>query len=508
MAVRRKRLVWLMVLAASIYGAVIVMRDNWKHYNENPTVIVIQKNYREWNITFPAATFCFMNNLNRTRAKQFIYETWNVESNAKNKNAKENVSPNKSNSFDSTQLMLSVTNATTNSKTNNSNINQTDDKERISKYRYYLNFLRNLVNTTYETLNVFEQYTKDETLLNLNITKTILRVMRVYNQNFSFYAKEFEDRQFFLTPMEMGMCYTHGGKLADYISLDRSKIKETFQLSSCNFANTLCYAKTEGTPSDVRYYIHSPYEIPDISSPWFIVRKRTSRDVTFTILETTASSDLYDLTPSQRKCRFMFEPTAPHMQVYSYNLCRMQCRKEIAFKLCGCAPYFYMKEDYIPVCGIRGLACLSQYAQMLILLKTDKGKHLQCTCLPQCIDQKYFLDKDVTSYWLIRNCFFLFSSTGEKTLRLEEKVSSPIEVDGATDRGTRVPKAPGSNSSGKFFRKDGKKPSLEREKYPSQLLPSLFNVRFRWAIEKYNKIRLQRDEIFSFEDLIGNEVFL
>lgn len=63
-----------MVLAASIYGAVIVMRDNWKHYNENPTVIVIQKNYREWNITFPAATFCFMNNLNRTRAKQFIYE--------------------------------------------------------------------------------------------------------------------------------------------------------------------------------------------------------------------------------------------------------------------------------------------------------------------------------------------------------------------------------------------------------------------------------------------------
>lgn len=74
--------------------------------------------------------------------------------------------------------MLSVTNATTNSKTNNSNINQTDDKERISKYRYYLNFLRNLVNTTYETLNVFEQYTKDETLLNLNITKTILRVKK------------------------------------------------------------------------------------------------------------------------------------------------------------------------------------------------------------------------------------------------------------------------------------------------------------------------------------------
>ncbi len=76
------------------------------------------------------------------------------------------------------------------------------------------------------------------------------------------------------------------------------------------------------------------------------------RDVTFTVLETTVSPEIYDLSPSQRKCRFMLEPAVPHMQVYSFNLCRMQCRKEIAYRLCGCAPYFYVKE------GMRKYLCL------------------------------------------------------------------------------------------------------------------------------------------------------
>ena len=43
--------------------------------------------------------------------------------------------------------------------------------------------------------------------------------MREYTQNSTFYTDDFNDREFFLTPTEMGMCYVHGGKLADYITL-------------------------------------------------------------------------------------------------------------------------------------------------------------------------------------------------------------------------------------------------------------------------------------------------
>lgn len=35
----------------------------------------------------------------------------------------------------------------------------------------------------------------------------------------TFYTKDFHNRDFYLTPTEMGMCYVHGGKLADYVTL-------------------------------------------------------------------------------------------------------------------------------------------------------------------------------------------------------------------------------------------------------------------------------------------------
>lgn len=65
---------WLLVLMASTYGTIKLIDNNWRRYNENPTVIAIQKNYREWSVTFPAATFCFIDNLDVSRAKQFIFK--------------------------------------------------------------------------------------------------------------------------------------------------------------------------------------------------------------------------------------------------------------------------------------------------------------------------------------------------------------------------------------------------------------------------------------------------
>lgn len=43
-----------------------------------------------------------------------------------------------------------------------------------------------------------------------------------------------------------------------------------------------------------------------------------------------------------RKCRLEHEaePLAAS-PIYSYNLCRSQCRFRMAMKECGCIPYFY-----------------------------------------------------------------------------------------------------------------------------------------------------------------------
>lgn len=46
-----------------------------------------------------------------------------------------------------------------------------------SKYRYYKIFLQRLVNQTYENMKLFKLYTSDDTLRDLNIPKTILKVI-------------------------------------------------------------------------------------------------------------------------------------------------------------------------------------------------------------------------------------------------------------------------------------------------------------------------------------------
>lgn len=59
---------------------------------------------------------------------------------------------------------------------------------------------------------------------------------------------------------------------------------------------------------------------------------------------------------------------------------------------------FSFVVDLIPVCGVKGLACLSQYSQMLITLRTKKGK-LSCNCLPQCKDIRYTVDSETVRSW-------------------------------------------------------------------------------------------------------------
>lgn len=47
------------------------------------------------------------------------------------------------------------------------------------KYYYYFNFLKNIVNSTYENLEVFQRYADDETVNQLDVEKTIMAVMSV-----------------------------------------------------------------------------------------------------------------------------------------------------------------------------------------------------------------------------------------------------------------------------------------------------------------------------------------
>lgn len=54
------------------------------------------------------------------------------------------------------------------------------------------------------------------------------------------------------------------------------------------------------------------------------------------------------LSPSQRKCRLETESEELlTSSIYSFNLCRSQCRFRMALRECKCIPYFYRNVGMI-----------------------------------------------------------------------------------------------------------------------------------------------------------------
>lgn len=147
------------------------------------------------------------------------------------------------------------------------------------------------------------------------------------------------------------------------------------------------------------------------------------------------------LKPSQRNCRLGYESeTLLTSSVYSFNLCRSQCRFKIALKECGCIPYFYRNigglnrrscwyavceviESFTdkngkkyPICGPLGMNCLGKIkgessenvyltckmlnwwiSDEIVSLKSSKKK-IECDCMPNCDNSNFFI-QSIVSIW-------------------------------------------------------------------------------------------------------------
>lgn len=68
------RLFWAAVFTVAAANAMLLVLGSWERYNENPTVVSLEKDYREWNTLFPAITMCYLDSVNQTRAEEEIHK--------------------------------------------------------------------------------------------------------------------------------------------------------------------------------------------------------------------------------------------------------------------------------------------------------------------------------------------------------------------------------------------------------------------------------------------------
>ncbi|XP_060525278.1 sodium channel protein Nach-like [Cylas formicarius] len=342
-----ERVCWILIILAAAGYAIFLIRTNWTHFSDHPTVVSIKKDFRNWENAFPAATACFLNRVDDDKASQLIRRLWNVSS-------------------------------------------------THPKYLYYLDFIQILANISFENMFALKKFGNDPSLNRVDMTEIVTQVHPdIRGTLVTFQTESRTEWQLVLT--EIGLCFTVNSKFAWLLSPNDTLHSHKYaNILHCPYLNGLCYARYDSDPTlPLNYYIHSNLDIihATTESP-LTVFESEELEVNYELMETTSSPNIRYLTPFQRKCRFDDEPITKNVPVYSSTVCYTICRYQLAMNRCGCKPFFYIFLEG-KICDIDGLICLARYSN---LFKAAITKN-ECQCPQPCHHILYLKESSKLTRW-------------------------------------------------------------------------------------------------------------
>ncbi|XP_066246989.1 acid-sensing ion channel 5-like [Euwallacea similis] len=324
-----ERLLWLLILTGATFLGYYFVKSSVDHYFANPTVVTIEKDFRNWENPFPAVTACYVERVDLEKAQDYIQMTWGI--------------------------------------TNTS-----------SDFNHYLDFVKVVSNLTYATLHTLDKFKSNRTLNSTDWLSLIKYVHPTLNGALvTFQTKSKPDWEFAIT--ELGLCFTLNSRFTQLLSPEKKSLKS--ENLKCHYLNGLCYARYDSNRDmPLFYHVHSPLEVIHATSESPILLGRSQEyEINYKLAETYSLGDIRYLSPQQRKCRFEDEPLSDQIPAYSIGLCFMECRYRLAMERCGCRPFFYNflegKE-----CNMEGLLCLSKISQMFYQSAEETG----CNCPQPC----------------------------------------------------------------------------------------------------------------------------
>ncbi|CAH0403916.1 unnamed protein product [Chilo suppressalis] len=293
-----ERILWFALTLSAFFGAVYCGISQWSRYNSDPVVVAMQRDYRRWWSAFPAITACFMDRIDPERARGVIENNWNVT--------------------------------------------EESDPER---YDYYQGFLDLITDVSFRTnLQNFWKYQNDESVRGIDLMEL---AMSVHPMNMlKVVVSSANGENMYWTPVmtEVGICLAFNSLYAKYQYIEEDDLWKSPHLQQFHYLSGQCYIRVISLSKSVRYFIHSPYEIPTaISNPTGEVSPGDELVIDFKEVEILASEALRQLRPDQRRCRYSDEWISNSIRAYSFGLCQMHCRNRMALMFCGCRPYFYAK---------------------------------------------------------------------------------------------------------------------------------------------------------------------
>ncbi|XP_052754979.1 uncharacterized protein LOC116413459 isoform X2 [Galleria mellonella] len=189
-----ERVLWVCLTVGAIWGAIGVSLGQWQRYNENPTVVTLEKDFRTWMFNMPAITVCSKDRVDPKKLEKTITKYWGV--------------------------------------------NQLD-----AKYEYYSQFVSTVANSDLFHLQEYETY-KDDESLNVDLYQLTVDVMPEFLVKPSWVHGL--DIKWTPTMTELGACYvTNSVAIAD-TAIVKPDVNDTklFPLT-CKYSSLRCYVLLE-----------------------------------------------------------------------------------------------------------------------------------------------------------------------------------------------------------------------------------------------------------------------
>ncbi|XP_021942802.1 pickpocket protein 28-like isoform X2 [Zootermopsis nevadensis] len=346
-----ERFVWSSIVVLAIFGSVWVSFDIWRHYDGSPSAISMERNFMDWTTDMPSGTLCPSDRVDEEKLEAYVDSLKDVE-----------------------------------------------DKEKVK------NFLRMLASATYENFKDMTDIPKNP-IKSDEYLKAILEIRKdLHYQYFTSDAsRDPNSVANVVSVTELGVCYTYNTRVAIYnnpdywaqnnwsiVPYDTNKKLQGHPVTGPMKLNLIAI---EG--KDVMFYYHSPYDVLDASNTKVSIPEDKIRTVQVKALSTHTTAEAQALSIKQRKCRFPDENDLRTSPVYTFNFCRMECRRRIAWRKCKCIPHFYRKTGRIKVCDVHGMQCLGKYSELLTkLVDPITGRKYPCNCLPECDQVSFYLEEE------------------------------------------------------------------------------------------------------------------
>ncbi|KAF4532637.1 hypothetical protein B566_EDAN009818 [Ephemera danica] len=290
---------WVALVAVAAVGAFAVSQAAYQRYLETPSVIAMERDYREWNTSLPAGTLCPHTRVDPIALSRLLSEL------AANRSAGE-------------RAVLG-------------------------------SFLTDLANATYTNFGELRKYLSVPNQL-LPPPHRYLDIINKVKMELSFdVSNSLENNAVFSTQTvtELGICWAYNAPFAAYNALsywqaNRWDLLPEGPVVQCHPLSGEVFLQVTNLNSGYQFLLHASSEVADVANRIYASTPALYLSLDLTALSISSSPEAKQLKPSQRRCRLAREPQQQSLApAYAHSLCRVQCRMRLAHALCGCVPHFY-----------------------------------------------------------------------------------------------------------------------------------------------------------------------